>query len=58
MDMPAAVSIIDEDILKDQQVTNIDKALRNVAGVVKFKTGNGGEESFSIRGFNASSSPL
>ncbi|MEM7741525.1 MAG: TonB-dependent siderophore receptor [Pseudomonadota bacterium] len=53
---PAAISIISEDILKDQQVNNVDDALRNVAGVTKFKTGNGGEEKFSIRGFDASQS--
>ncbi|MEM6746265.1 MAG: TonB-dependent siderophore receptor [Pseudomonadota bacterium] len=53
---PAAISIITEDILKDQQVNNVDDALRNVAGVTKFKTGNGGEEKFSIRGFDASQS--
>lgn len=56
LETPAAVSIITQDILKDQQVNNVDDALRNVAGVTKFKTGNGGEEKFSIRGFDASQS--
>ncbi|QTD56807.1 TonB-dependent siderophore receptor [Parasphingorhabdus cellanae] len=56
LETPAAVSVISEDILKDQQVNNVDDALRNVAGVTKFKTGNGGEEKFSIRGFDASQS--
>lgn len=53
---PAAVSVISQDLLKDQQVNNVDEALRNVAGVTRFKTGNGGEEKFSIRGFDASQS--
>lgn len=53
---PAAISVITQDILQDQQVNNVDDALRNVAGVTKFKTGNGGEEKFSIRGFDASQS--
>lgn len=53
---PAAVSVIPQDLLLDQQVNNVDDALRNVAGVTKFKTGNGGEEKFSIRGFDASQS--
>lgn len=56
LETPAAVSVITEDLLKDQQVNNVDDALRNVAGVTKFKTGNGGEEKFSIRGFDASQS--
>ncbi len=55
-DTPAAVSVIPQDLLLDQQVNNVDDALRNVAGVTKFKTGNGGEEKFSIRGFDASQS--
>ncbi|MEM1143221.1 MAG: TonB-dependent receptor [Pseudomonadota bacterium] len=56
METPASISVITEDILQDQQVNNVDDALRNVAGVAKFKTGNGGEEKFSIRGFDASQS--
>lgn len=51
LETPAAISIIPQDLLQDQQVNNVDDALRNVAGLVKFKTGNGGDESFSIRGF-------
>ncbi len=56
LETPAAVSVISQDLLRDQQVNNVDDALRNVAGVTKFKTGNGGEEKFSIRGFDASQS--
>jgi TonB-dependent siderophore receptor len=56
LETPAAISVISQDILTDQQVNNVDDALRNVAGVTKFKTGNGGEEKFSIRGFDASQS--
>lgn len=53
---PAAISVITQDLLQDQQVNNVDDALRNVSGLTKFKTGNGGEEKFSIRGFDASQS--
>lgn len=53
---PAAISVVSQDLLKDLQVNNVDEALRNVAGVTRFKTGNGGEERFSIRGFFASNS--
>lgn len=56
LETPAAVSVISQDLLQDQQVNNVDDALRNVAGVTKFKAGNGGEEKFAIRGFDASQS--
>jgi TonB-dependent siderophore receptor len=55
-DTPLTVMSIPVDILTDQQVNNVEDALRNVAGVSKFKQGNGGEEKFSIRGFDASQS--
>ncbi|MEL6214082.1 MAG: TonB-dependent receptor, partial [Pseudomonadota bacterium] len=56
LETPAAVSVISQDLLQDLQVNNVDDALRNVAGVTKFKTGNGGEEKFTIRGFDVSQS--
>ena len=56
MSTPLTTISIPIDILEDQQVNNVEDALRNVAGVTKFKQGNGGEEKFSIRGFDASQS--
>ncbi|HEX4879895.1 MAG TPA: TonB-dependent receptor plug domain-containing protein, partial [Limnobacter sp.] len=56
MSTPLTTLSIPMDILEDQQVNNVEDALRNVAGVTKFKQGNGGEEKFSIRGFDASQS--
>ncbi|WP_460103862.1 TonB-dependent siderophore receptor [Sessilibacter sp. MAH4] len=56
LDVPISIDVINQDILKDQQVNNVDDALRNVSGVTKFKTGNGGEEQFAIHGFSASQS--
>lgn len=56
METPLTVMSIPMDILTDQQVNNVEDALRNVAGVSKFKQGNGGEEKFSLRGFDASQS--
>lgn len=53
---PLTMMSIPMDILTDQQVNNVEDALRNVAGVSKFKQGNGGEEKFSLRGFDASQS--
>ncbi len=55
-DTPITAMSIPMDILTDQQVNNVEDALRNVASVSKFKQGNGGEEKFSIRGFDASQS--
>lgn len=56
LETPLSVMVIPQDILEDQQVNNVEDALRNVAAVTKFKQGNGGEEKFSIRGFDASQS--
>ena len=52
---PLAVTVVPKDLLADQGITNVEDALRNVSGVTRFKEGNGGEEKFSIRGFDASS---
>ncbi len=52
--IPLTVVTIPKDVLEDQQVNNVEDALRNVAAATKFKQGNGGEEKFSIRGFDAS----
>lgn len=51
---PLTVFSVPMDILTDQQVNNVEDALRNVAAVSKFKQGNGGEEKFSLRGFDVS----
>ncbi len=51
---PLSVTVIPMDLLDDQQINNVEDALRNIAGVTRFKEGNGGEEKFSIRGFDAS----
>jgi outer membrane receptor for ferric coprogen and ferric-rhodotorulic acid len=51
---PLAVTVVPKDLLADQGITNVEDALRNVSGVTRFKEGNGGEEKFSIRGFDAS----
>jgi iron complex outermembrane recepter protein len=51
---PLAVTVVPKELLSDQGITNVEDALRNVSGVTRFKEGNGGEEKFSIRGFDAS----
>lgn len=54
LNTPLSVTVIPSDLLADQQINNVEDALRNVAAVTRFKQGNGGEEKFSIRGFDAS----
>lgn len=54
LDTPLSITVIPADLLADQQINNVEDALRNVAAVTRFKQGNGGEEKFSIRGFDAS----
>ena len=54
METPLNVQVISKQVLKDQQVISLDKALKNVSGVVTTK--NAGEEgafgeSIQIRGF-------
>ncbi len=51
---PLAITVVPKELLADQGINNVEDALRNVAGVTRFKEGNGGEEKFSIRGFDAS----
>ncbi len=51
---PLSITVVPKELLSDQGITNVEDALRNVAGVTRFKEGNGGQESFSIRGFESS----
>jgi iron complex outermembrane recepter protein len=51
---PLAITVVPKELLADQGINNVEDALRNVAGVTRFKEGNGGQESFSIRGFDSS----
>ncbi len=53
LQIPLTTTVIPTDILDDQQVNRVENALRNVAGVQRYKTGNGGEEEFAIRGFDS-----
>ncbi|MEM7062454.1 MAG: TonB-dependent siderophore receptor [Cyanobacteria bacterium P01_B01_bin.77] len=50
LDIPQAVQVIPEQVLDDQQVTNLDEALQNVSGVVADNSEGAGSQ-FSLRGF-------
>ncbi|MEL6459769.1 MAG: TonB-dependent receptor [Cyanobacteria bacterium J06621_15] len=49
-DIPQSIQVVPQEILKDQQVTRLDEALRNVSGVIGNSSEGGGFQ-FSIRGF-------
>ena len=59
VDTPKTISVLDANLLSDQGVTNLNDALRNVAGVSTFGAGEGGggnvttSDKITIRGFNA-----
>jgi iron complex outermembrane recepter protein len=51
METPFSVQVVPKQVLEDQQVVRLDKALNNVAGVLN-RPGNGGGQDMSyIRGF-------
>ena len=50
LDIPQAVQVIPEQVLDDQQVSDLDEALENVSGVVA-DSGEGAGVEFSLRGF-------
>lgn len=60
-DTPKSISIISGDVLKEQGVTSLNDALRNVGGVSTFGGGEGGggiisaNDRVTIRGFDSSS---
>jgi iron complex outermembrane recepter protein len=53
-DIPASIQIVPQQVLQDQQVTTINDALKNVAGVTQTAPAYLGQfGSFTIRGFEA-----
>lgn len=50
LDIPQSVQVIPQQVLEDQQVTQLDEALRNVSGVVADSTEGAGFQ-FGLRGF-------
>ncbi|WP_442949268.1 TonB-dependent siderophore receptor [Nostoc sp.] len=58
-DIPQSIQVVPQQVLRDQQVTRLNDALRNVPGVTTVfgSPGNSEESSFTIRGFE-SANPL
>ncbi|WP_375510095.1 TonB-dependent receptor plug domain-containing protein [uncultured Nostoc sp.] len=54
-DIPQSIQVVPQQVLRDQQVTRLNDALRNVPGVITTlgSTGNTEESSFTIRGFDS-----
>lgn len=50
-DIPASIQVVPQEVIRDQQVTRFDEALRNVSGVIYGGTDTTSEVRFSIRGF-------
>ena len=59
LNTPKTITVVNEQVLKDQGVTSLNDALRNVAGVSTFGAGEGGggnvttNDKITIRGFSA-----
>ena len=55
-DIPQSIQVIPQEVLEDQQVTQLDDALRNVSGVTPSRSGNDGTGlRFNVRGFEDAS---
>jgi iron complex outermembrane recepter protein len=53
-DIPQSIQVIPQQVLKDQQVTRISDAVRNVSGVTPQKGYGDATDFYTIRGFNSS----
>jgi iron complex outermembrane recepter protein len=52
-DLPQAIVVVPRQVLVDQQVIQLDEAVRNVSGVYRDNTFAGALDRFNIRGFGA-----
>lgn len=50
-DIPQSIQVIPRQVLEDQQVTQLEEALRNVSGVEQGNTFGAGGDAFILRGF-------
>lgn len=51
IDIPQAVNIVSQDVLKDQKAQSLDDALSNISGIGQSNTLGGTQDSFIRRGF-------
>lgn len=57
IDIPQSIQVIPQQVLKDQQITRIDDALRNVTGVIGSTNSFIGSQ-ITIRGFSTNALPI
>lgn len=53
LDTPASIQVIPSEVLEDQQVIQLEEALRNLAGVIPSETAGNTQTNFTIRGFDS-----
>jgi iron complex outermembrane receptor protein len=53
METPYSVKVVSQQVLQDQQVTRVDKAVQNVAGVIQQGASSLRSDRFTIRGFDS-----
>lgn len=58
MDLPQSITVVNQGIMKDQQVQRLSDVIRNVNGVYLAGTRAGTQETFYARGYNFSSSNM
>lgn len=51
LDIPKAVNVVSEEVLKDQAASNLDEALANISGISQANTLGGTQDSVIRRGF-------
>jgi len=52
METPFSVQVVPKEVIRDQQVYSVEKAVQNVAGVTPFPSNGGLHDQFVIRGFS------
>jgi iron complex outermembrane receptor protein len=52
METPFSVKAVTQQVMEDQQVTRVDKAVENVAGVIRSGANGLQRDTFTIRGFD------
>ena len=54
-DIPQSIQVIPQEVIEDQQVTDLDDVLRNASGVVPSRSNDGTGQRFIVRGFEGAS---
>jgi len=52
METPYSIQVVPQQVLQDQQVFRLEKALQNVSGVIRFPANQNSTDQFLLRGFD------